>query len=313
MTGETPSPEPSSGEPKHVVVEKWGNIVQAIGTVAIVVTAAMAIVIEQKIERASEQRQEDNKLVQERSRVDEVRRAAIDRSIALYDYFMTTESTKGLMRIHIDTTRRHWRTRRDESQSTRTQSRRSIAEALVDSISSRRELENVYRMLALMLNDIVPVVRCAKFDDDLWSNGQFPDDEERRMIDELDPPLCDRETFRTILLGPVSEIFFSVRYFFYCEPTLAEPYIFTIRRLEALIADYVYYDNAIRFPNRQSYVFRSDEEKDEVIEKMKMDEGIAKLYPIMSLHPESSQCRQFRQALGRIEKEPRDAGRVDGT
>ena len=298
-------------------VQKWGHVVQAIGAIAVVVVAVVAINIEgniadvrtereEQLSTERQQRQAELERQEEQRRQEESRRAAIDRSIALYNYFMTSENTKKLMTNHVDINRIHSHNKGKQTLSVN-DARATFVGAILASISTKEEREEVYRMLALALNDIVPVLRCGKFKDEYWIDSKFPEKYEYQQKDGDDLPLCDRETFRTILLGPVSELFFSFRYFFYCEDTLRAAYLPTMTELEVMIADYVYHDNAStrRIPRNQNFVFREDRDKEIAIQSKAITKQLADDHalPVIRLTADSDECQQFTSGFETMNKE----------
>lgn len=308
-------------------IQKWGHVVQAVGAIAVVVVAVVAINIERNIAdvRAEREKQRDEEIrdrevelerQEEQRRREEARRAAIDRSIALYNYFMTSENTKKLMTHHVNINRIHSHNKGENTLTTKG-ARATFVGAILESIKTKDEHEEVYRMLALSLNDIVPILRCGKFKDEYWTDSTFPEKHEYERLDGDDLPLCDRETFRTILLGPVSELFFSFRYFFYCEDTLRAAYLPTMTELEVTIADYVYHDNAStrRIPRSENFVFREDRDKEIAIQskavtkKMLDDHAL----PVIRLRANSPECGQFTSGFRTMNDEKSEKHFSNGT
>ena len=292
----------------HSLIHRWGHSVQTVSAIAVVIVAVMAINIDRRLDAARVEREDENRKAQERrdeeikkqeerDRNEESRRAAIDRSIALYNFFMTSENTKELMKYHVDIQRKHRNAMNDVSNPTREQSRESMRNAIIASISTGDRQEEVYRMLALALNDLNPIIRCVNFKRKFWNDGQFPAKDEYAEKDGNDPPLCDRETFRTILLGPVSELFFSFRFFFYCENSLYMTYKPTLEDFEVMLADYIYHDTLAMHPNTPSYVFETDEEKDRVMKEHKIDKRMEELYPILRPKQDSKSCEAYLNAF----------------
>ena len=292
----------------HSLIHKWGHSVQTVSAVAVVIVAVVAISIDQKLDDARMKREEENRKAQERrsaeierqeerDRDEESRRAAIDRSIALYNFFMTSENTKELMKYHVDIQKKHRESMNAVSNAvgspTRERSRESMRSATIASISTVDRREEVYRMLALSLNDLNPIIRCGNFKKEFWRDGQFPAKDEYAEKDGNDPPLCDRETFRTILLGPVSELFFSFRIFFYCENSLYATYEHTLKGFEVMLADYIYHDTLAKHPTTPSYVFETDEEKERVVKEHRIDKRMEEIYPILRPKRDSKSCEAY--------------------
>ena len=307
----TKSTELSSGGILHSLVQKWGHSVQTVSAIAVVIIAVMAIIIERNIADVRtetekqigderQQRQAELERQEEQRTLGDSRSAAIDRSIALYNYFMGSENTKKLMTHHVEINRVHSHNKGNENLSAN-DARATFVGAVLSIISTKEEWEEVYRMLALTLNDVVPILRCGKLKLAYWENSQFPEKHEYRNKDGTDLPLCDRETFRTILLGPVSELFFSFRYFFYCENTLSAAYRVTIQELEVTIADYVYHDNSEtrRIPEKYNFVFRTDRDKEIAIGNGSITRAEigSHALPTIRLAAISPACKQFTSGL----------------
>ena len=200
------------------------------------------------------------------------------------------------MTHHVEINRIYSHYRSDKNLSTE-DARLAFVNATLSSVSTTDEWREVFRRLALALNDIVPIFRCGKFRSEYWVDSKFPKKHEYSDLDGADPPLCDRETFRTILFGPVSELFFSFRYFFYCENTLKDAYELTIKDLEVMIADYIYHDNEKkrRIPPEHNFVFLSDRDKEIAIQNGDVTLDLINRYrlPVVRLDPNRAECKHF--------------------
>ena len=251
------------------LIDKWGHTVQVVGAVAGVVVAVVAIMIQQDFARQQEQIEKE-----------EARRAAIERSIALYNYFMNSEHIKELTKLHVNI-HKHYSEEKEKT-------RESLIDSVIESVTDDNQ---VYEHLALLLNDIDPIAKCSKYEKSQWKNGRIEIQDET----DDDQPLCDRETFRTLLLGPLSEFFFSYRYFFYCDKNLRNIYSTTMRKFEIMIADYTFHDYKIENPKDDYFVFLEDRDKERAV-----DDGLIESshnYPILRLSPDDTYCRRFRDGF----------------
>ena len=252
------------------LIEKWGNTIQVIGAIAGVVVAVMAIQIQQNIAEQEKQKE-----------TEEIRRAAIERSVALYDYFMNSEHIKELTKFHVSI-QKHYSGKEDKN-------RESFVVSVNEAV--RKDNSEIYEYLALLLNDIEPIAKCSKYEKSQWKNGRI---EIQHETDD-NQPLCDRETFRTLLFGPLSELFFSYRYFFYCDQSLRYTYDNTMKKFEVMIADYLYHDYRLANPEDDYFVFLEDRDKE-----LAVDDKLIKssdIFPILRLSQDSRYCTNFRNGF----------------
>ena len=290
------------------LMDRWGYTVQTITGIAIVVVAVLTFVIQQGMEEERierEKAQEEEKIASEKSqaerdakyRREEARRAAIDRSIALYDYFMNSEHTRQLMETHVEVNKK-----RSAYESVNTTQKKSFSDrevelsrhagvkAIIEATKGDRR-DQTYKFLALLLNDVPQIYKCGAFGEDDWNrDGTFSLDK-----DELrdTSPLCDRETFHTLLLGPLSEIYFSFRFFFYCEQVLGSPYWEIIKYFEVMVAEYTYRDFLARGEKR--HIFREYANK-EAAQDDDLITGSTQTF-MMRLPKSDSACVEFREAF----------------
>ena len=263
------------------LIEKWGPAIQAVGAaiqavgaiatvVATVAVAVVAFFIQQDITRQ------------------EVRRAAIDRSVALYDYLMNSTHIKELMALHADVQTILFEKEREPGSPIRYAFIASIFEA------TKNQNGKIYKNLILLFNDIESVAKCSRYDVDIRSDdGRI--DFVKRVTDDSQP-ICDHETFRTLLFGPLSELFFTYRYFFYCHDDVRISYWNTIRKFEIMIADFVYNDYISTNQGDEILIFLDDRDKERaIIERlMKSDETN---YYTLRVPPGGVYCVDFREKL----------------
>ena len=169
------------------------------------------------------------------------------------------------------------------------QSRRAGAKAIIEATKDKRD--QTYKNLALMLNDVPQIYKCGAFGEDDWNRDGTFSLKKNEWHDTS--PLCDRETFHTLLLGPLSEVYFSFRFFFYCEQVLSSSYLETIKNFEVMVAEYTYRDFLARDEKR--HVFREHRDKEAAIE----DKLISRSTPtfVMRLPVSDSSCEEFRTAF----------------
>ena len=263
----------------RTLIEKWGQAIHVSGAIASVVVAILgvvvatiAIIVQQDITRQ------------------EVRRAAIGRSIALYDYFMNSTHIKELMALQADVHRNY-----SEKEK---KTRQAMIESLIKATGDQDEI--VHKNLALMLHDFASIAKCGGYETGFWKDGQILTDDSQ--------PLCDRGTFRTLLFGPLSELFFTYRYFFYCDGNLRIPYWKTIRKFEVTIADYIHNDHKLTHPDPEDKIWVFLEDRDE---ERAINEGLmrsSETFYILRLAEGGKDCAEFNKLHRNREKRGTESG-----
>ena len=166
------------------------------GVVASAVIAVLALLIQQNL--AEQERQ----------------RAAVTRSVALYQDFVGTKAVKDLKVLEYKIEQKIYKRLLEDP------SRDSEDEVV--SIFGEKEFfdknkrEHIYESVVGLLKSVYLIYEC----------GNFAEIFEERKEDQGDVLLCDRNTFSTLLGNKVVDFFFGFRPVFYCDSFIKKRYFY---------------------------------------------------------------------------------------
>lgn len=179
----------------------------------------------------------------------EKERAAISRSIVLYEQFMASESAKYLLdsahEIQIYLSLPHNKVK--------------IKEALVNVFGEEEfyeKREDIRKHLADLLKNVNSIYRCGLYGENLDEND---DKVELDNAGDIKSLLCDRHTISVLFGEQLSEIFYMIRPVLYCDEFMRATYFdgdpdSSIGKFESLIMDHL-----VREVGGKTYeVFRTD-------------------------------------------------------
>lgn len=209
----------------------------------------------------------------------EKERAAIARSIVLYDQFTESDSARYLLEVANDIQTHLWRP--GESGYTHKDLVKAFGEN--DFYENR---EKIRAALADLLHDVNSIFKCGVYEEE----GKDNNGQEDTYSEGTKEPLCDRHTISVLFGEKLSEIFYLLRPVLYCDDFMRSNYFYgsprsAIGKFESLIMDHLTRD--VR--STGNTVFRTE------VHWRDAEHEVSGSYRIVRLPEALERCGSYRQ------------------
>ena len=200
----------------------------------------------------------------------EMQRAAVSRSVALYRDFVGSEAVRKLRIVQHEMEHLIWLDNakiKEKNKNKREKEKEKTSISVYEKKEIKKKKSEIRKFLVGVLQRIKLIYTCGNF------RETYEDITEDQKTGES---LCDKSTISTLLGGIFLELFYAFRPVMYCDPFFYDRYYQEgdssgyIGMLESLVMEHLRNDMAFKLLGKSYEIFRTEAERKKAIEDLKI-------------------------------------------